>query len=140
MDYLNSAVMSGAKNIRLDDLKEWIRLYEGSNPSDMLKVKNLLDQTLGMCNVLVIGARLEPGDIHQPHYHKSEAVIVYGLRGSAVATVDGKEIKVTPDTLVFIPPMAVHQFVNNSKLVWECVAMAIGPKDTKLENIWINRP
>jgi quercetin dioxygenase-like cupin family protein len=137
MRYLDSVAVSNAKEIKLDDLKEWIRIYEKSNPTDMLKIKKLLDENLNTCNLLVIGAKLEPGDEHQAHYHKHETVIVYGLRGKAVATVDGKEIEVAPDTLVYIPPMAVHKFANKSKNVWECVAVAVGPKGIKLENIWL---
>lgn len=140
MHCFDSVVVSDAKSIKLDDLKEWFKVYEKSNPSDMLKTKKLLDESLDSCNLLVIGAKLEPGDVHQAHYHKHETVIVYGLRGKAVAIVDGKEIEVLQDTLLYIPPMAVHKFVNNSEQVWECVAIAVGPKDTKLENIWINRP
>lgn len=140
MHCLDSVCVSSAKSIKLDDLKEWVRVYEKSNPSDMLKIKKLLDEGLGICNVLVIGAKLEPRDVHQEHYHKHETVIVYGLRGKAVATVDNMEIEVSPDTLVYIPPMTVHKFANNSEQVWECVAMAIGPKGIELENIWVNRP
>jgi len=140
MHCLDSTVVSSAKSIKLYDLKGWIRVYEKSNPSDMLKIKKLLDESLDSCNVLVIGAKLEPGDVHQAHYHKHETVIVYWLRGKAVATVDGKELEVAPDTLVYIPPMVVHKFANNSEQVWECVAMAVGPKGVKLENIWLNRP
>ena len=51
-----------------------------------------------------------------------------------------QEFEVAPDTLVYIPPMAVHKFTNNSEQAWECVAMAVGPKGIKLENIWLNRP
>ena len=132
--------MSGAKSVKLDDLKEWLRVYERNNPNDMLKVKKLVDESLDSCNLLVIGAKLEPGDVHQAHYHKHETVVVYGLRGKAVATLDGKEIEVKPDTLVYIPPMVVHKFANNSEQAWECVAIAVGPKGVKLENVWLNRP
>lgn len=132
--------MTDGKSISLHDLKQWLRAYEKSNPDDMLKVKKLLDEDLDACNILVIGARLEPGDVHQPHYHKHEIVIVYGLRGKADATIGDKEIEVWPDTLVYIPPMVVHKFANKTEQAWECVAMAIGPKGVELENIWINRP
>jgi quercetin dioxygenase-like cupin family protein len=132
--------MTDGKSASLHDLKGWLRAYEKSNPDDMLKVKKLLDEDLDVCNILVIGARLEPGDVHQPHYHKHETVIVYGLRGKADATVGQKEIEVWPDTLVYIPPMVVHKFANKTEQVWECVGMAVGPKGVELENIWINRP
>jgi quercetin dioxygenase-like cupin family protein len=128
-----------ARSIKLDELK-WSRAYEKSNPSDMLKVKKVLDENLEKSRVLFIGARLEPGDVHQPHYHKYETVLVYGLRGTAIATIDGSDIEVGPDTFVYIPPMAVHRFANISNEIWECVAMAIGPKDSRLENVWINPP
>jgi len=132
--------MNDGKSISLHDLKQWLRAYEKSNPDDMLKVKKLLDEDLDTCNILVIGARLEPGDVHQPHYHNHETVIVYGLRGKADATIGEKEIEVWPDTLVYIPPTVVHKFANKTEQVWECVAMAIGPKGVELENVWINRP
>jgi len=140
MHCLDSAIVSKVKSIKLDDLKEWTRVYEKNNPNDMLKIKKLLEESFDSYDVLVIGAKLDPGDVHQAHYHKHEIIIVYGLRGKAIATVDGREIEVTPDTLVYIPPMAVHKFANNSEQVWECVAIAVGPRGVKLENIWVNRP
>jgi quercetin dioxygenase-like cupin family protein len=129
-----------SKSINLDDIKIWTRAYEKSNPSDLLKIKKLLEENEMNCKVLVIGAKLNPGDVHQPHYHNHESVIVYGLKGTAIATIDGKEIEVLPDTLVYIPPKSIHSFANRSDKEWECVALAIGPKDMPLENVWINQP
>ena len=129
-----------SKSINLDDVKNWVRAYEKSNPDDMLKIKKLLEEREGNYRVLVIGAKLNPGDVHQAHYHNNETVIVYGLKGKAIAIIDEKEIEVGPNTLVYIPPKSVHRFANNSDKEWECVALAIGSKDLPLENVWINQP
>lgn len=129
-----------SESINLDDVKEWVRAYEKSNPSDMLKVKKLLEKVESNYRILVIGARLNPGDVHQAHYHNNETVMVYGLKGKAVATIDGKDVKVLPNTFVYIPPRSVHRFANNFDEVWECIAIAVGSRDAPLENVWINQP
>ncbi|MFQ5941438.1 MAG: cupin domain-containing protein [Nitrososphaerales archaeon] len=129
-----------SKSINLDDVRDWVRAYEKSKPDDMLEIKKLLEQKESSYRLLVIGAKLNPGDVHQPHYHNNEAVIVYGLTGQAVATIDGRDVVVSPNTLVYIPPKSVHRFANNSNKVWECIALAIGQKDSAIENVWINQP
>ena len=129
-----------SKSINLDDLKYWVRAYEKSKPDDMLKIKKLLEENEGNYRVLVMGAKLNAGDVHQAHYHNNDAVIVYGLKGNAIATIDGKDVEVGPNTLVYIPPKSVHRFTNNSNKEWECIALAIGPKDIPLENVWIEQP
>jgi quercetin dioxygenase-like cupin family protein len=129
-----------SNSINLDDVKEWTKAYEETMPGDMLKIKKLLEETNGNSRILVIGAKLDPGDVHQPHYHDNATVIVYGLKGIAIATIDGRELEVRPNTLIYIPPKAIHKFVNKSREVWECIAVAIGPKDLPLENMWISQP
>jgi quercetin dioxygenase-like cupin family protein len=128
-----------SKSVNLDDVRNWVRAYEKSKPDDMLKIKKLLEENEGDYRVLVIGARLNPGEVHQAHYHNNEAVIVYGLKGNAVATIDGKDVEVGPNTLVYIPPKSVHRFANNSNEEWECIALAIGPKNVTLENVWVSQ-
>jgi len=128
-----------SKSINLDDVKEWVRAYEKSKPDDMLVIKKLLEENEGNYRVMIIGAKLNPGDVHQAHYHNHEAVIVYGLKGNAVATIDGEDVEVGPNTLVYIPPKSVHRFVNNSNEEWQCIALAIGPKDVPLENVWVSQ-
>ncbi|MEM2759191.1 MAG: cupin domain-containing protein [Nitrososphaerales archaeon] len=128
-----------SKSINLDDVKDWVRAYEKSNPADMLKIKKLLEESGDTHKILVISAKLDPGEVHQAHYHNNEVVIVYGLKGRAIASIDGKDIEVVPNTLVYIPAKSIHRFANNSNEKWECLALAIGAKDHPLENIWVNQ-
>ena len=127
-----------SKSINLDDIKCWIRPYETSKADDMLKIKKLLEENENNSRILVLGAKLNPGEVHQAHYHNNETVIVYGLRGNVIATIDGKDVEVRPNTLVYIPPNSIHRFVNNSNQEWECLAFAIGPKHKSLGNVWVN--
>lgn len=64
-----------SKSIKLDDVKNWVRVYENSHPDDMLQIKKLLEENELDCRILVIGARLNPSDVHQAHYHNNETVI-----------------------------------------------------------------
>ncbi len=127
-----------SKSINLEDIKCWIRPYETSKADDMLKIKKLLEENEKNSRILVLGAKLNPGEVHQAHYHNNETVIVYGLRGNVIATIDGKDVEVRPNTLVYIPPNSIHRFVNNSNQEWECLAFAIGPKHESLGNVWVN--
>ncbi len=48
------------------------------------------------------------------HYHKDFDETVYGLKGTATYTVDGKVIELGPGDSLFIPRGAVHAFANKS--------------------------
>jgi len=48
------------------------------------------------------------------HYHENFDETVYGLKGVATYTVDGKTIELHPGDSLFIPRGAVHAFANKS--------------------------
>ena len=50
--------------------------------------------------------------IAAPHYHKGFDETVYGLKGTASYTVDGKAIELNPGDSLFIPRGTVHAFAN----------------------------
>src|ERR1700757_325529 len=65
-------------------------------------------QTMFKC-VINSGAK-----IAAPHYHEKFDETVYGLKGTATYTVDGKTIELNPGDSLFIPRGAVHAFANKS--------------------------
>ncbi|MGZ3866138.1 MAG: cupin domain-containing protein [Bacteroidia bacterium] len=48
------------------------------------------------------------------HYHENFDETVYGLKGTATYTVDGKTIELNPGDSLFIPRGTVHAFANKS--------------------------
>jgi|SRR6185437_5007905 len=59
----------------------------------------------------VIGAGAK---IAAAHYHESFDETVYGLKGVATYTVDGKTIELSAGDSLFIPRGTVHAFANKS--------------------------
>lgn len=56
------------------------------------------------------------------HYHENFDETVYGLKGVATYTVDGKTIEVGPGDCLFIPRGAVHAFANKTNETIEFAA------------------
>src|SRR5437667_462096 len=59
----------------------------------------------------VIGAGAKIADAH---YHENFDETVYGLKGVATYTVDGKTIELAAGDSLFIPRGTVHAFANKS--------------------------
>src|ERR1700751_1590159 len=58
------------------------------------------------------------------HYHENFDETVFGLKGVASYTVDGKNIEVHPGDSIFIPRGAVHAFANKTDETVEVLCMA----------------
>jgi mannose-6-phosphate isomerase-like protein (cupin superfamily) len=64
-------------------------------------------------------------------------VLVYGISGKSRAQIGNEIVDVTPGTLIYIPPMVIHKFINQDDLDWIGLAVIISPRDAALENIWV---
>ena len=58
-----------------------------------------------------------------PHYHESWDETVYGLEGTSLWRVDGREIEVGPGQTLFIGRGIVHGFDNPGQAVGRCLCM-----------------
>lgn len=68
---------------------------------------------------------ISPGaKIAAAHYHENFDETVYGLKGIATYSVDGRTIELNPGDSLFIPRGAVHSFANktNESIEFLCVA------------------
>ena len=57
------------------------------------------------------------GNVPPPHIHHNEDEIFYVLEGEIAASVNGRTIKVTPGTMVFLPRDVRHSFTIESEQV-----------------------
>ncbi|HTL80897.1 MAG TPA: cupin domain-containing protein [Bacteroidia bacterium] len=83
---------------------------------DALDTKGAL--TMFKC-VISAGAKIAAA-----HYHENFDETVYGLKGVATYTVDGKTIELRPGDSLFIPRGTVHAFANRSDETIEFLCMA----------------
>jgi|SRR5665213_515538 len=58
------------------------------------------------------------------HYHENFDETVYGLKGIATYTIDGKIVEIGPGDSVFIPRGTVHAFANKSNETIEFLCTA----------------
>jgi quercetin dioxygenase-like cupin family protein len=67
-----------------------------------------------------------------PHYHDRWDETIYGLDGTSVWRVDGKDIEIAPGKTVFIPRGIVHGFANRSAAPASCLCVlspgVLGPQ------------
>jgi quercetin dioxygenase-like cupin family protein len=81
--------------------------------------------TLFKC-VISAGAKIAAA-----HYHESFDETVYGLKGIATYTVDGKTIELGPGDSLYIPRGTVHAFANKTDETIEflccCSPALLGP-------------
>ena len=59
-----------------------------------------------------------------PHYHEHFDETIYGLKGVATYTIDGKTVEIGPGDYYFIPRGAVHGFENKTGETIEFLAYA----------------
>ncbi|HEX4366506.1 MAG TPA: cupin domain-containing protein [Rhodopila sp.] len=58
-----------------------------------------------------------------PHYHESWDETVYGLAGTVIFRVDGRDVPIGPGESVFIKRGIVHGFRNDTQLPAKCLAV-----------------
>ena len=115
---------------------EWKNPYP-EHPTDKLKIRLLLDEKIKGNRIIGLEARIDPGKIHQLHFHKNEYVVVYTVKGRCKVTAGNKTQIVLPRTIIFLPPKVPHRFENHTKRIWEGIAFAIGTK-SKINNVWMD--
>jgi mannose-6-phosphate isomerase-like protein (cupin superfamily) len=69
---------------------------------------------------------LPPGNSTSNHAHESEVEAWLVVQGTGKAVVDGESADVGPETVIFVPPKAEHQLINNGR--------------TELRMFWVYAP
>ena len=56
--------------------------------------------------------RFEPGQTGPAHRHDAEVEVYYGMQGEGCVVLDGQEYRLTPHTVLYIPPGKTHETRN----------------------------
>ena len=56
--------------------------------------------------------RFEPGQTGPAHRHDTEVEVYYGMEGEGCVILDGEEHRLTPHTVLYIPPGKTHETGN----------------------------
>ena len=88
---------------------------------EILTVKQKAEQLTGIFMILV------PGDQVPYHYHHKRECIIIGISGEATETVEGKEIPIEADDILFIRPGEKHGMVNRSDREFRYLEFFTGP-------------
>lgn len=75
-----------------------------------------------MGNASLIYEKMPPHLSLPTVYHKKTAEIVYCLGGHAIACLDGRNCRLSPGTVLLIPPGVRHRFITRSQ---SCESLSI---------------
>lgn len=106
------------------------------HPSDQLKVRIMINEKIEGDRIIGLEAKINPGHIHQLHFHQKEFVIVYSIKGKCKVTIGDVTQTVFPKSMIFIPPKIPHRFENKWEEKWEGIAFAVG-KNSKIKSEWL---
>jgi len=72
-----------------------------------------------------------PGGYVREHTHDRNEEAVYVIEGHGRAVVDGKEFKIGPDSVIFLPKNTRHMFINDgeTRLRWVWLIVPNGLED-----------
>ena len=56
--------------------------------------------------------RFEPGHTGPSHLHENEVEVYYGMQGEGCVVFDGVEHRLTPHTVLYVPPGKTHETRN----------------------------
>jgi quercetin dioxygenase-like cupin family protein len=89
--------------------------------------RRLVECEFGAGFEMVLG-RVAPGGEASRHYHRTEAQVVYILKGEAdVALGDSPPRRCGPGTVIRIPPGLVHEVVTVGEEALECLVIYAPP-------------
>jgi quercetin dioxygenase-like cupin family protein len=89
--------------------------------------RRLVGAEFGAGFEMVLG-RVAPGGEASRHYHRSEAQVIYILKGEAdVALGDEPPRRCGPGTVIRIPPGLVHEIVTVGAAALECLVLYAPP-------------
>ena len=85
-------------------------------------VRRVVDERLGASKLGVLFVETLKG-IPPPsfHYHVNRESVYIGVEGRAKATIDGKDIIIEPNTVVFIPPGEKHRLENIGDVTFKMI-------------------
>ena len=91
-------------------------------------MKYIVNKTHGRHSILLVtekdmGAKgfvvgvhiMDPGGFAPEHSHEKEQEAMYFYSGHGIATIDGKEYVIEPDSVMLAPPKVKHSIKNTGK-------------------------
>ena len=88
---------------------------------EILTVRQKAEQLTGILMILA------PGDQVPYHYHQKRECIIIGISGEATEIVEGKEIPIKADDILFIPTGEKHGMVNRTDREFRYLEFFTGP-------------
>jgi quercetin dioxygenase-like cupin family protein len=105
--------------------------------SDGAYIQWLISRKDGARNFELRKFTLSPRGRIPPHLHDDIEHEQYVLKGRYTIIIDDKKYKVKEGTVVYIPPGAVHEYLNDSDE--EAEFLCIIPAREKYKTTWIDR-
>lgn len=88
-------------------------------------------EAIGLPGIIVQLVRIHPGEIAEPHHHKTCTEVFYFPRCNGEWYVNGKKIDLQPGDTLVIQPGDVHEVRNNRKtdFIYIAFKMNVVPDD-----------
>jgi mannose-6-phosphate isomerase-like protein (cupin superfamily) len=82
---------------------------------------------MGSQNLWVGTSSVDPGFTSNAHAHETQEEVFYCVSGRGRIRVDEEEAPLEPGVVVYVPPKAVHQLINDGDTVLKCVSAVAPP-------------
>ena len=82
---------------------------------------------MGSQNLWVGTSSVDPGFTSNAHAHETQEEVLYCVSGQGRIRVDDEEAPLEPGVVVYVPPKAVHQLINDGDTVLKCVSAVAPP-------------
>ena len=70
------------------------------------------EEDMGAKGFIVGCHMMDPGGGAPEHAHEKESEAMFFYEGTGVATIDGKEYEITPESVMLAPPQVMHSIRN----------------------------
>jgi mannose-6-phosphate isomerase-like protein (cupin superfamily) len=70
------------------------------------------EEDMGAKGFIVGCHMMDPGGGAPEHAHEEESEAMFFYEGTGVATIDGKEYEITPESVMLAPPKVMHSIRN----------------------------
>ncbi|MEH7380341.1 cupin domain-containing protein [Bacillus sp. JJ1533] len=100
-------------------------VYTGENARE---IKHLCAPwTLGAKHVWMGVIDYQPHCTSNMHSHEVQEEVFYCISGKGAIIVDGEQQPLEPGTVVYVPPLKMHQLINNSNQVLKVLSTVSPP-------------
>ncbi|MBI2166562.1 MAG: cupin domain-containing protein [Chloroflexi bacterium] len=132
---------SKARSLTETDIP-WQVPNQAVRPADKTKVKALISEdvpgALGLDGRVSLNlTRLDPGERHLLHFHKTETILYYVLQGQAKLTLGEKVIEARPGVAAYVPAGTNHAVFNDGAAPFLMAAFVLRSRGKELTTEWL---